>query len=349
MATNRADTLPGDIQEATASGGRQACGLPCASRNPKRKKERGSNSPTPTSRKKPKPVRNSRDAINPSDNSESEDEIDELEGAEIEMRELKIRDVRDNYYIVAYRSISQLCCKDTVKAWIRVGQPRKQTTHPYNGGKSSRERSLAEYNYPGHYSMPDYWPSDEDWQVGRGCRHREPDHVKKLGQSVCELVPASVLTSQLERLILLVHLLRSEGKGYTDGDFSLDKLKQATANIHLECGKNWKPEYVDRLKEIYWVRGQEMKFELGEMGEFCSLSWQFPFVLTLRQMEKLRCLSGCQNHVPKVAKPRSRPPRLQVHLASRLKEKQRRRVLEHAVRLLLTWASSCKLMKTISA
>lgn len=88
------------------------------------------------------------------------------------------------YYDNALRSISQLVCKGIVKAWIKVCHPKKQTTHPYNGGKTGGERSRAEYGYLGHYTMPDYWPSDENWLMGWGCRHREPDHVKKAGQSV---------------------------------------------------------------------------------------------------------------------------------------------------------------------
>lgn len=76
-----------------------------------------------------------------------------------------------------------------------------------------------------------------------------------------------MLTSHLERLILLVHLIRSQGKGFEDGDFNLETLKQSTESIHLESGrKHWKPEYVDRLNEIYRVREQEMQYERGEIG-----------------------------------------------------------------------------------
>lgn len=284
MVTNLADTLPGHNREITASAGKQAHGLRCASRyarNTKRKKE-GSASPAPTisSRKRQKHVRNKHADSDSGHDTESEDEPDEpdeLEGAETEMRQIRICDVLKDYYEVAFRCINQLCCKDISKAWIHLGQPRKQTSHPYNGGKSSVERSKEEHDYLGHYSMPDYWPSDANWKAGWGCRHREPDHVKKAGQSVCELVPTSVLTSHLERLILLIHLLRSQGKGYQDGDFSIEKLRRATAGIHLKCVKNWKSEYVDRLEEIYWVREKEMEFERGEIGWFSSVPRRDPF------------------------------------------------------------------------
>lgn len=111
-----------------------------------------------------------------------------------------------------------------------------------------------------------------------------------------------MLNSHLERLILLIHLLRSQGKGYKDGDFSIEKLRQATAGIHLECGKSWKSEYVDRLEEIYWMREKEMEFERGEIGGF-SVNWRRdPFVLTLRQMKIPWYLLECRNHVAKPAK-----------------------------------------------
>lgn len=353
MATNLADTLTGHNQEVIASAGRQARSLSCANRhgrNPKRKKE-GSISPTPAinSRKKPKPGRNKQANSNSGHDTESEDEPDEpdeLEGAETEMRQIRICDVLHDYYEVAWRCINQLCCKDISKAWIRTCQPRKQTSHPYNGGKSSVERSKAEHGYLGHYSMPDYWPSDEDWKAGWGCRHKEPDHVRKPGQSVCELVPSLVLTSHLERLILLIHLLRSQGKGYSDGNFSIKKLRQATAGIHLECGKSWKSEYVDRLEEIYWVREKEMEFERGEIGESSSIRRRNPFVLTLRQMQIPWYLSECRNHVAKIAKLRSRPSRLKVHLVNRLRKSQENGALRHAMRLLQIWGSACSLRQT---
>lgn len=205
--------------------------------------------------------------------SDSEDEEDELEGAETETVGIRIADVHLLYYDIAFRSISQLCCKDIAKAWIRICHPKKQTSHPYNGGKSNVQLSLAEYGYLGHFTKPDYWPSDENWSLGWGCRHRESDHVKKPGQSAYELLRGLVLTYHLERLILLLHLLRVEKKNLKDGDFSLDKMKQSTEGIHLECGKHWTTKCVERLKEIYRIRDLEMQFKRGEIGEFHS-SWR---------------------------------------------------------------------------
>ena len=275
--TNLADRLAGFDQGGTASESGQACGLPSANRRrrtPKRKR-RGSSSPTTVLRKTGKRVNRRRHLFKSGYDSESEDE---LEGGETETQLIKVSELHSHYYAHAFRAINQLACKDIGKSWIRIAQPKKQTTHPYNGGRcgADKRKSIAEHGYLGHFTMPDYWPSDAGWQQGLGCRHREPDHVKKPGQYVCELVSTPVLIYHLERLILLVHLLRSQGKGFEDGDFSLKKMKQSTDRIHLECESekgHWKPEYVERLEDIYRMREKEIEYEQGQCGEFRS-SWR---------------------------------------------------------------------------
>lgn len=148
---------------------------------------RGSSSTTSALPTKRKSVRKRR-AGSHSD-SEDDDETDVLDGMETEMQWVKVSELHQKYYTTAFRSINQLCCKDISKAWIRVCHPKKQTTHPYNGGKTG-SRSKSEFGYLGHYTAPDYWPSDENWDgrpVPSGCRHKEPDHVKKPGGSFYEL------------------------------------------------------------------------------------------------------------------------------------------------------------------
>lgn len=81
-----------------------------------------------------------------------------------------------------------------------------------------------------------------------------------------------MLTSNLERLILLVHLLRSQYKGFKDGDFSLGNLVRSTEGIHLDSGKHWTTGNVERLNEIYDMRTKEMEYERGEIGK-SYLSW----------------------------------------------------------------------------
>ena len=284
MVTKLADTLADFDQEKLAPKSGRARGLASASRHThgrtSKRKRRGSSSPALHARLKRPIIKNRRAAIMAGDKSDSEDEIDELEGEETETHLMRIDDAFPDYYDMAFRSINQLACKDIGTTWIKVCHSRKkQTYHPYNGGKVSgrfgSERSMEEHGYAGHFTRPDYWPSDKGWQdpKNKACRHREPAHVKKPGQSVCGLAPNPALTSDLERLVLLAHLLRSQSKGFKHGDFSLDKLRKSTDGIHLEYPANWTTESLERLEEIYRVREKEMEFERGECGEFRT-SWQ---------------------------------------------------------------------------
>ncbi|KAL9072785.1 MAG: hypothetical protein Q9161_003326 [Pseudevernia consocians] len=273
LSRSSIDAVDDFDQKKLASKSGRARGLPSASHHThgrtSTKKWKGSSSPSLHARLKRQTIKNRRAAIMAGDNSDSDDEIDELEGAETETYQMRIGDVYPFYYEIAFRVINQLACKDIGKAWIKVGHPRKQTTRPYNGGKKGgkygSDRSKAEYGYIGHFTRPDYWPSDEGWQdpKNNACRHKEPDHVKRP-----------------ERLILLVHLLRSQFKGFVDGDFSLDKLRKSTDGIHLQYEKNWTTESLERLEEIYRVREKEMEFERGE----CDADTLVPI-----QMPKSRC------------------------------------------------------------
>ena len=86
-----------------------------------------------------------------------------------------------------------------------------------------------------------------------------------------------VLTSLLERLKLLPHILQYTNKHSKDArrSFSLENLIKSTDGIHLdtESKAHWKPEYLERLKEIYWVRGKEMQYQKEEIGE-CHSRWR---------------------------------------------------------------------------
>ena len=180
---------------------RQICNLPRAgphSRTPRRKRRDSSSttSPLPTKRQSIRKRRagsysdsESESESEDEDKDEDKDETVLLDGIETEMKWVKVSDLHHEYYTTAFRAINQLCCKDISKAWIRLCHPKKQTTHPYNGGKTGR-KSKSEFRYQGHYTAPDYWPSDENWDglpVPSGCRHKEPDHVKKPGGSFFEL------------------------------------------------------------------------------------------------------------------------------------------------------------------
>lgn len=127
---------------------------------------------------------NKSDDSSEDEEDDDDDDTDELAGAETEWLQIRV-DEALAYYDKTFRSVMQLPCKDIAKTWIWNCDSKKQTTHPYNGGKSLSEkaRSNAEYGYPGHFTRPDYWPSDKGWQRkdGKGVRHTEPDHLSKPG------------------------------------------------------------------------------------------------------------------------------------------------------------------------
>lgn len=112
--------------------------------------------------------------------------IDDDEVLAINMKQIRIDQVKKTYYHAAICSMSQLALKDVLTALINVCHPQKQSQYPYNGGRS-RLRSLTEHGYEGHYTMPDYWPSDKGWNsidgIVRGCRHKEPYHLNRFGIS----------------------------------------------------------------------------------------------------------------------------------------------------------------------
>jgi len=80
----------------------------------------------------------------------------------------------DEYFDRQFKRIQQLNCKVIAKAWIKVVEPKKQSNHPYNGGKPDPGGKADPEK-----TKPDWWPE--------GYRHKEPDHVKKAG--ICSTSP----------------------------------------------------------------------------------------------------------------------------------------------------------------
>ncbi len=115
--------------------------------------------------------------------SDAADELDGVldgqEGEEYCSQPIKVANLQA-YFVTAFKMLGQLGCKDIAKAWIKMGHPKKQTTHPYNGGKTKKE-SLRRFGFEGALRTPHYWPPWERWRDCEGCRHREPDHIKKPG------------------------------------------------------------------------------------------------------------------------------------------------------------------------
>lgn len=115
---------------------------------------------------------------------ESEDS-DEFEGVTHEYNMVKIcdEDTITYYYHCQLVRISGNPLKKILKAWIKDIQPKKQGSHPYNGGRQ-RDDAVKEYGElnGGELTKPDWWPPTTGWPT-HGCRHREPDHLLKAGQS----------------------------------------------------------------------------------------------------------------------------------------------------------------------
>ena len=68
--------------------------------------------------------------------------------------------------------------------------------------------------------------------------------------------------------MVLPHLLQSEGKGYRDGSFCLENLRKSTDGIDRRRGDRWTPSKLERLEEIYRVRGKQMEYERGKIGDY---------------------------------------------------------------------------------
>ena len=188
-----ADTLvDSDCADTASDSGPSGSSLRRRRHSRTAKRKRKSSSPVPITQKRRRSARSYQAVRKSHDDSESEDSMVEWAGRGTELRQIRIDEAAE-YYNKTFRSINQLCCKDILKAWIRVGHPKKQSKFPYNGGKDkgkevSKRMSEELPPYYGSPTKPDYWPCDLDWPR-RGVRHTEPDHLWKHGLSVYQLVP----------------------------------------------------------------------------------------------------------------------------------------------------------------
>ncbi|KAL8700941.1 MAG: hypothetical protein Q9201_005179 [Fulgogasparrea decipioides] len=184
-----------------------------------------------------------------SDDSDDDDDGKPLLEEAFETVRVDSKEKIAEYYRKAFAQIGQLLLKKLLKAWIKLRQPRKQSENPYNGRKSKPEQARRRQqsgfidDNPGRDTAPDWWPVQDGWPVGKGCRHREPDHTKKP-----------------ERLFLAPILLRFTGRPGHPAYFTVSHLKQATDRIEST------PQQRETLNDMYNVREQEQRFEQGEIG-----------------------------------------------------------------------------------
>ncbi|KAH9884580.1 hypothetical protein F4778DRAFT_787687 [Xylariomycetidae sp. FL2044] len=81
-----------------------------------------------------------------------------------------------DFYEQRFKNCQQNFCKIVAKAWIKLVEPKKQSTHPYTKSEESQ---------------PEWWPKRSEMPPGQRCRHIEPDH-----------------SSKDERVYLLCHILK---------------------------------------------------------------------------------------------------------------------------------------------
>ncbi|KAL8828169.1 MAG: hypothetical protein Q9191_002745 [Dirinaria sp. TL-2023a] len=159
------------------------------------------------------------------------------------------------------KHMKQVGCRVVAKAWIKAKEPRKQTKYPYNGGDRKKEASGIYGNEnTGELTKPPWWPSTEGWQRGEGCRHKEPDHLKK---------------ADAERLILLKHLLRK---------CPVAALQESTKAVQPQESTKPPPststtlnrEAMKYLKEVYRIRGHQERYEDNQIDGSTTISVALP-------------------------------------------------------------------------
>ncbi|KAI4151967.1 MAG: hypothetical protein LQ341_000804 [Variospora aurantia] len=199
------------------------------------------------------PVRSEECVANPGQDSDSEDDEDRTVVVQEETDSFRSDDREriTEYYCKAVEHAGQSVLKPVLKAWIKLREPSKQSQHPYNGGstKSDDPKNL------GLYTAPPWWPSQNGWREGRGCRHREPDHIKKPGMLSC-FVPFSMLMAITERQILTPVILRLTNT-YDSHDFTVFRLEEVTKEVTMT------PAQRMLYRDLYRVRREEQAFEEG--------------------------------------------------------------------------------------
>ena len=123
------------------------------------------------------------DSCNSTDEEDELDDLDEFVGAGYSSVAVRVDDTTQIEKIIdtRLRQMMQLDCKAIAKPWIKAKEPQKQTKYPYNGGEQKNKAiSMFGKHNPGELTKPPWWPSTEGWP-NRGCRHKEPDHLKKPG------------------------------------------------------------------------------------------------------------------------------------------------------------------------
>ncbi|KAL8812113.1 MAG: hypothetical protein Q9200_001285 [Gallowayella weberi] len=169
----------------------------------------------------------------------------------------------EKFYTRGLYQIGQSALKIILKGWIEVKIPHKKTTNPYNGRKKKneleqqREQTGEVDKNPGRHTAPDWWPNQDGYESGRGCRHIGPDHVLKSERAVLLLKMIRMTSSHVDSV---------EGKKHPPRPFSIARLRARTDKIEMT------PEQRRLLEQIYQVREKEQMFEEGGIDGTTKIS-----------------------------------------------------------------------------
>lgn len=197
----------------------------------------------------------------------------DFQGTAIEDESVAVgdRDRITEIYHELLESIQQAPLKIILKEWIKLVQPGKQSTHPYNGGKLQAE-AIRKHGpkKKGEDTKPSWWPRD--------MIHDGPDHIKKP-----------------DRIKLAAHILRLPGS-------SSDNLRQSTNNLDItQKSKPEKKESIPRdLNELYDIRANEERLERGEIDDESTITF------TPRRKQPVRKAQGAPKRskgIPRQSKP----------------------------------------------
>ncbi|KAK4946209.1 hypothetical protein LTR10_014721 [Elasticomyces elasticus] len=114
------------------------------------------------------------------------------------------RERLERWFREAFVAMQQVACRTIAKIWIKRIHPKKQSTHPYNGGMPRGEPLDP------NRTRPPYWPAH--------VIHREPDHI-----------------GRDDRTSLLVHLIMNTPLEVITNPPETHSRQMVTASALLEC------------------------------------------------------------------------------------------------------------------
>ncbi|KEF60596.1 uncharacterized protein A1O9_02157 [Exophiala aquamarina CBS 119918] len=144
----------------------------------------------------------------------------------------------EKWFREAFLTMQQVACRLVAKVWIKKIHPKKQSTHPYNGGMPRDQPPDS------NRTRPPYWPI--------GVIHREPDHI-----------------GRDDRVNLLVCLIMHTPQPIILNPADPESQLVVPATELLDCLEEKRGELKDGpyeiVKEVIRVRHNMERFECGEI------------------------------------------------------------------------------------